>query len=196
MKKLWYNKSMILIFGLGNIGDNYKNTYHNIGFKTVDAFLKANNLEISKRKYQGDFLETNFNGEKVIFVKPTTFMNNSGDCVLNFMKKFKATVDDILVIYDDYDLLVGEVRFRKDGSAGTHNGMRDIVKKLNSENFKRLRIGINNGKKIPILDYVLSKIKEDESFDKVFEKTNEFLIDYIKKSGKVENTSFKIWLAY
>lgn len=181
---------MILIFGLGNIGNEYNNTYHNIGFMCLDAFLKEHNLSLNKTKYNGNFLETKMFNEKVVFVKPTTYMNASGTCVLNFIKKFKADISDILVIYDDYDINIGEVRYRNSGSSGTHNGMRDIVEKLQTEDFKRLRVGIrNNGPKIPIINYVLSKIKNKKDYEKVFEKTNLFIEDFIKNNGKAENVS-------
>lgn len=180
---------MIIIFGLGNIGKEYEQTYHNIGFETINAFCKKHNLVLNKNKYFGLFCETILFGEKVIFVKPTTFMNNSGTCVKNFVKKFKASVCDILVVYDDFDLPIGCVRFRNSGQSGTHNGMRDIVEQLKSEDFKRLRIGIrDDNKNIPLINYVLSGYKKG-TFDLVFEKTNEFLEDFIKNNGKVENKS-------
>lgn len=185
---------MLLIFGLGNKGREYDNTYHNIGFMCLDAYLKKNNLTINKNKYFGDYLEVNINGEKVLFIKPTTYMNNSGECVKSFVKKFKVDISDILVIYDDYDLPIGEVRFRNNGSSGTHNGMRNIVECLKTEDFKRLRIGIKpESNKIPIINYVLSKVKNRKSFDEVFDKiTNNFIEDFIKNKGTYANTSFKI----
>ena len=181
---------MLLIFGLGNIGVEYNNTFHNMGFMCLDSFLQANNLKLNKQKYFGQFLETNMSGEKIIFVKPTTFMNNSGECVKTFVHKFKASLDDILIIYDDYDLKIGEVRYRNSGSSGTHNGMRDIVERLESEDFKRLRIGIKEeGNKTPLINYVLSKIKNKKAYEPVFEKTNAFLENFIKNKGKIENQS-------
>jgi len=181
---------MLLIFGLGNVGSEYNNTYHNMGFMCLDSFLNKYNLILNKHKYFGDFIETNLFGEKVLFIKPTTFMNNSGECVKTFMHKFKASEDDILVIYDDYDLNIGEVRYRNFGSSGTHNGMRDIVDRLKTESFKRLRIGIKEeNNKIPLINYVLSHIKNVKSFDKVFEKTDAFIEDFIKNKGKIENKS-------
>ena len=182
---------MLLIVGLGNIGKEYDNTFHNIGFNCLDSFLKRNNLNLSKEKMFGQCLETNLFGEKVIFVKPTTFMNASGKCVIEYKNKFKLSNEDILILYDDYDLPIGEVRFRNRGSAGTHNGMRSIVEYLGGENFKRLRIGIfDKDSKLSLLDYVLSKNKKSKEYEKIFEKTNEFLENYIKNKGKVENTSF------
>lgn len=181
---------MLLIFGLGNIGREYENTYHNIGFKCLNAFLEKQYLKLNKTKYNGSFVETIMQGEKVVFVEPTTYMNNSGECVLNFINKFKASIDDILIIYDDFDLPIGEVRFRNSGSSGTHNGMRDIVEKLKTEKFKRLRIGIKDKtSEMPLIRYVLSTIKQREEFEKVFEKTNEFLNVFIQKKGKLENTT-------
>ena len=180
---------MLLIFGLGNIGKEYDNTYHNMGFMCLDRFLNGHNLKLNKTKYNGEFCETIINNEKVILIKPTTYMNNSGLCVKNFVDKFNASLDDILIIYDDYDLPIGEIRFRNSGKSGTHNGMRDIVKSLQSENFKRLRIGIKDEKsKMPLINYVLSKCKK-QNFDEVFEKASSFLDEYISKNGKVDNVS-------
>lgn len=180
---------MLIIFGLGNKGKEYDNTYHNMGFMCVDRFLQKHNLKLSKSKYFGDFCETIVLGEKVIFVEPTTFMNNSGTCVKTFLKKFKATENDILVIYDDYDLPIGEIRFRNSGRSGTHNGMRDITEQIKTENFKRLRIGIKNpSNKTLLINYVLSKCKTKD-FEPVFEKTTNFLEEFISKKGNMENVS-------
>ena len=183
---------MLLIFGLGNIGREYENTYHNIGFKCLNSFLEKNNLKLNKTKYKGSFVEIIMHGEKVVFVEPTTYMNNSGECVVNFINKFKVDVEDILVVYDDFDLPIGEVRFRNSGSSGTHNGMRDIVEKLGTDKFKRLRIGIKDKDvNIPLINYVLSHIRKSEEFEKVFVKTNDFIDKFISLSGKMENTT--IW---
>lgn len=185
---------MLLIFGLGNKGKEYDNTYHNMGFMCLDTFLKKQNIQINKNKYFGDFAETNLFGEKVLFIKPTTYMNNSGECVKSFINKFKVDLKDILVIYDDFDLPVGEVRFRNNGSSGTHNGMRDIVRAIKTEEFKRLRIGIKEkDNKMPIINYVLSKTKSKKTFEEVFEKlTNDFIENFIKNKGNTQNTSLKL----
>ena len=181
---------MLLIFGLGNIGQEYVKTYHNMGFLCLDSFLKKQNLNLNKHKYFGDFLETILFNEKVLFIKPTTYMNNSGECVKTFMKKYRATEKDILIIYDDYDLNIGEVRFRNSGSSGTHNGMRDIVEKLKTENFKRLRIGIKDkDNKTPIINYVVSHIKNLSNFDNILKKTDNFIENFIKNKGVIENKS-------
>lgn len=181
---------MLLIFGLGNKGKEYDNTYHNMGFMCLDNFLEKNNIQINKNKYFGDFAETNIFGEKVLFVKPTTFMNLSGDCVKSFVSKFKVNIEDILVIYDDFDLKIGEVRYRNNGSSGTHNGMRDIVAKLKTEDFKRLRIGIKDvNSNVPLINYVLSKVKNKKDYEEVFNKTTDFIEKFIKNKGKIDNTS-------
>lgn len=180
---------MLIIFGLGNVGKEYELTHHNMGFMCVNKFLEKHNLTLNKTKYFGNFCETKIGNEKVIFVEPTTYMNNSGTCVQTFLKKFKATPNDILVVYDDFDLKIGEVRFRNSGSSGTHNGMRDIVDKIKTENFKRLRIGIKDeNNKMPIIQYVLAKCKK-QNFENSFEKAVLFFEEFIQKGGKVENKS-------
>ena len=180
---------MLIIFGLGNFGKEYESTYHNMGFMCLDRFLEKHGLTLNKTKYFGQFCETNIDGEKVIFVKPLTYMNNSGTCVKAFVDKFKVPCDNILIIYDDFDLPIGEVRFRTKGKSGTHNGMRDIVRMLNTEDFKRLRIGIKDeNNKTPLINYVLSRCKKQD-FDNAFEKATLFLEDFISKDGKVENVS-------
>lgn len=149
---------MIIIFGLGNFGKEYEKTYHNMGFLAVDRLAKELSISISKKGLKSLYGEGKFENEKVILVKPQTYMNNSGECVCLFKKKFKDS--KILVFVDDIDLPRGTVRFRERGSGGTHNGLRSIVSYV-GEDFERIKIGIGRGKR-DLADYVLSKI--DESF--------------------------------
>ena len=159
---------MKIIVGLGNPGEKYQNTYHNVGFMAVDSLAIKLGANFSlKSKLLGAVAQTSFAGEKVVIVKPQTYMNASGECVRAVVNFFKADLSDVLVIYDDLDIEVGALRFRKSGSSGTHNGMRSIVKEIGSENFPRARIGTQNDNKfIPIIDYVLSDIK-GERLDKI-----------------------------
>ncbi len=154
---------MFLIIGLGNPGREYALTRHNIGFETIDYIAKLKNVQITRDEHKG---LTGFyfeNGEKVMLVKPMTYMNNSGECVAELADYYDVPLDQVLVIYDDIDLDPGVIRIRKRGSAGTHNGMRSILYYLQDENFPRIRIGI--GKKPPEWDlakYVLSRFTEED----------------------------------
>ncbi len=162
---------MKIIVGLGNPDKEYFNTYHNLGFLSVEKSALKACAKFNKLKFKSSLAETKINGEKVIFVKPLTYMNLSGEAVREVMTFYKADLKDLLVIYDDYDLNKGSLRIREEGSSGTHNGMKNIVKELGSQKFARIRIGFKqDGEfKIPLIDYVLSGIKpeEKELFDKM-----------------------------
>lgn len=156
---------MKLIVGLGNPDDKYKNTYHNLGFMAVDAVAKALDIDFSKTKCKALLAEKKIGTEKVILAKPLTYMNLSGESVRELVNFYKIDLKDVLVIYDDYDLNKGAVRVRESGSAGTHNGMRSIVSEINRTDFARVRIGFKPGLdcKIPLIDYVLSAIGEQDA---------------------------------
>ena len=154
---------MKLIVGLGNPGKKYYNTRHNIGFEFIDFYL--NNSSISenwKNLFDGKYIEFSVNNEKIIFLKPQTFMNLSGDCVGRFFKYFKLDINDILVISDDLDLNLGNFKLKDKGSSGGHNGLKSIEKALGSSNYKRLKIGISKSNDKDIIDYVLGKLSNDE----------------------------------
>ena len=133
---------MKIIVGLGNIGNNYERTYHNMGFMAVDKLASKIDAHFLKKDCDGIVAESRIDGEKVILVKPTTFMNNSGICVNKLCKKYKLTPKDVYVFVDDIDLPLGKIRYRQNGSAGTHNGLKSIVEELNSQDFNRIKIGI------------------------------------------------------
>ena len=155
---------MKLIAGLGNPGKNYENTFHNLGFMAVDAVADILCTEFNKEKCRAMVAETRINNEKVILAKPLTFMNLSGESIRLLMDFYKIPLSDFLVIYDDYDLKKGVLRIRESGSAGTHNGMRNIISQLGSGEFARIRIGFNPGAecRIPLIDYVLSSVKDED----------------------------------
>ena len=161
---------MKLIVGLGNPDDKYKNTFHNLGFMTVDALANKLNVSFNKNKCRALIAEYKTGAQKVIIAKPLTYMNLSGESVRELLSFYKISVSDCLVIYDDYDLEKGFIRIRESGSAGTHNGMRNIIKEIAQTNFPRVRIGFKQSEdgKIPLLNYVLSGIKPEEKsiFDK------------------------------
>lgn len=154
---------MKLIVGLGNPGGEYRNTRHNIGFIFLNSFLSKEGVSLDKKKFKGQYIEyVSKKGNKAILLEPQTYMNLSGDSVVDFVKYFKIDTEDVLIIHDDLDLEVGKIRIRSKGSSGGHNGIKSIIARLSSENFKRVRIGIGKDNVIPVVDYVLSKFKEDE----------------------------------
>ncbi len=145
---------MKIIVGLGNPEGKYKNTYHNVGFSVVDLFAKQHSLKFTTNKCRGVLAK----GDGYYLVKPTTYMNLSGDCVHELKRYFKVSLSDILIVLDDIDMPKGKIRFRLNGSAGTHNGLRDIVAKVGET--PRLRIGIGRDTSMGLADYVLSTIDE------------------------------------
>jgi len=169
---------MKLVVGLGNPDGMYSKTYHNIGFITIDKFAKKCGAGFDKKKCKSSIARIG----DVILAKPQTYMNLSGDAVLELKKYFKIKNEDILIILDDIDLPKGKIRFRESGSAGTHNGLRDIVKKVGET--PRLRIGIgkpDDGR--DLADYVLSNIdamsKEliDSAIEAGFKTIENFVFD-------------------
>ncbi len=154
---------MKIIVGLGNPDDKYKNTFHNLGFMVADKLANSLGLEFSKKKFNALVAETIIKGEKVLIVKPLTYMNLSGESVREFVNFYKIDTKDLLVVYDDFDLSKGSVRIREKGSAGTHNGMRNIIKEIQNENFPRIRLGFKPEKMVmPLIDLVLSGIREED----------------------------------
>ena len=161
---------MKLIVGLGNPDDKYKNTFHNLGFMSVDKLAEKLGVEFNKTKCRALVAETRVGAEKVIIAKPQTYMNLSGESVRELVSFYKIEPKNVLVIYDDYDLFKGAVRIRESGSAGTHNGLRNIVQELGHGNFPRVRIGFKPTEQmqIPLINYVLSGISEQDK--PVYEK--------------------------
>ena len=171
---------MKLVVGLGNKGREYENTRHNMGFMVVDRYLQYKNITNKfKEKFNAMYIETTINNEKVIFIKPMTYMNNSGIAIRAFVDFYKLNSEDILVISDDLDLDLGKFRLRRNGSSGGHNGLKSIISHLGTDNFKRLRIGISNDKD-DVINYVLSKFskKELNEIDTMFDTLVDVLDDY------------------
>lgn len=183
---------MIGIVGLGNPDKQYQNTYHNMGFMALDNFAKSSGLKFTKKKYKGEVAEGVVEGEKVVLLKPHTYMNLSGQAVVELKNMLKLDLSELLVIYDDIDLPVGAIRYRKSGSAGTHNGMRNITELLGSTQFARLRIGIGQDTPMPLINYVLSQVDDvtKKQLEPVFEKSNKAILSFIKLKGKIENIDF------
>lgn len=154
---------MYLIVGLGNPEPEYAYTRHNMGFDAINKIAKDLNIELKKTKFNSICGEGKVDNKKVLLIKPQTFMNNSGESVEAFVSYYKIPVENILVIYDDMDTDIGTIRIRAKGGAGSHNGMKSIVKELNSEEFPRIRIGIGKPKnEFDRIDYVIGRIPNDE----------------------------------
>lgn len=169
---------MKLVVGLGNPGKEYENTRHNVGFKFIDFYLGN---ELFKEKNSALFLEKIINGEKVIFLKPLTYMNDSGRAVRKYLDYYKISVEDLLVIYDDMDFEVGKFKIKKNGSAAGHNGIKSIINNIRTEEFKRIRIGISRSKEDKV-NYVLGNFGkvEQKKLDEEFIKIKEVLDNYFK----------------
>ncbi|MBQ2702196.1 MAG: aminoacyl-tRNA hydrolase, partial [Clostridia bacterium] len=146
---------MYLIVGLGNPDKQYEKTFHNMGYIAVGDAAERLNAKFKKKECESMIAEGYVQGEKVILARPLTYMNNSGRAVKQLMNKYKIEPQNLLVIYDDYDLPKGKVRIRANGSAGTHNGMRSIIGETGLKEFPRIRIGIRDEEvNIPIINYV------------------------------------------
>lgn len=176
---------MKLFVGLGNPGEEYKDTRHNIGYNFLDYYLDYKGIDAKyKKKFNGNYILTTIFDEQVIFLKPLSYMNLSGGVVKKFVDYYKIDLDDIYIICDDLDLKVGNFKFRNRGSSGGHNGLKDIQKALNTNSYKRIRIGIDNDKDRDTKDYVLSKIsKEDkDKINEVYEIVSKGVDDLFRYS--------------
>ena len=174
---------MKIIVGLGNPGKEYVNTRHNIGFMFVDEVAKTNNLSFSLDKSKRAELATGtIKGEKVVLVKPITYMNLSGEALRLVMDYYKVGVEDIIVIHDDLDLPTGKLRIRANGSSGGHNGLKSIIANIKTQEFKRIKIGID--KKGAVIDYVLGKFSKMEldEISKVLFNASNIIDDYLSYS--------------
>lgn len=154
---------MNLIVGLGNPGKEYVGTKHNVGFEVLDKLAYDNNININKAKFNALIGEGTIKNKKVALLKPLTYMNLSGESVKATMSWYKISNKDIIVIYDDISLNIGDIRIREKGSAGGHNGMKNIIYLLNTDEFIRIRVGIGNKPaNWDLANYVLSRFSKDE----------------------------------
>ena len=155
---------MYIVAGLGNPGTQYAGTRHNAGFSCIDELADKYNISVDTAKHKGLIGKGVIEGEKVLLVKPMTYMNNSGECIREVMDYYKADIDDLIVIFDDISLEPGRLRLRPKGSAGGHNGIKSIIYQLQSDQFPRIKLGI--GAKLhpeqPLADWVLSVMKGDD----------------------------------
>ena len=172
---------MKLIVGLGNPGKEYVETRHNLGFSIIDQLVNKLEVELNKQKFNGLYYQT----KEYIFLKPQTYMNKSGQCIASFIDYFQIPLSDLLVIYDDISLPLGKFRYRLQGSDGGHNGMKDIIEKLRTKNFKRLRIGVGYDNKFLIRDWVLGKFSQSEN--EILMKTIPILVNSLMEWIKEKN---------
>ncbi|HEN7969874.1 TPA: aminoacyl-tRNA hydrolase [Streptococcus agalactiae] len=172
-----------MIVGLGNPGSKYNDTKHNIGFMAVDRIVKKLDVNfIEDKNFKAEIGSDFINGEKIYFIKPTTFMNNSGIAVKALLTYYNISIKDMIIIYDDLDMEVGKIRFRQKGSAGGHNGIKSIIAHLGTQEFDRIKVGIGrpNGR-MTVINHVLGKFdKNDEimisnTLDKVDNAVNYYL---------------------
>ena len=154
---------MKIIVGLGNPEEKYLKTFHNMGYIAVGDVAAKLNVKFKKKECEAFIAEANVGGEKVIIARPVTYMNNSGRAVKQLLAKHRTTAEDLIVIYDDYDIPKGSVRIRPSGSAGTHNGMRSVIAEIGTSSFTRIRVGIRDSEVyIPIINYVLSEVRKED----------------------------------
>src|SRR5690625_119787 len=165
---------MKCIIGLGNPGEKYEKTRHNVGFQVIDELAKRHHISLQKSKFKCDYEKFHYDDDSVLFVKPQTFMNLSGEGIQPFMHFFKIELEDILVIYDDLDLLIGKIRLRQTGGHGSHNGIKSIIQHVGTKDFKKLRIGIGRPTHpMSVVDYVLQPFSkmERENVDQMIQRS-------------------------
>lgn len=169
---------MKLIVGLGNPGVEYENTRHNVGFEYLDYICKKKNLLFEKEKFNAKYVFTKVDGERVLLIKPLSYMNLSGTVVKKYVDYFKLLPEDVLVIHDDLDMPLGRTKIVFDSRSGGHNGIKDIEKNLKTRQYARLKIGISNNKDIETKDYVLGKFSNEDV--KILNNVYEYLSNLIE----------------
>lgn len=174
---------MYIIVGLGNPEPEYSNTRHNMGFDTINKIAKKYNIEFSKTNFKGIYGTGIIEGEKVILLKPQTYMNLSGESIKEIISFYKLNTDNLIIIYDDIDIEPGIIKLRKTGGPGTHNGMKSVIKEIGTEKFPRIRIGIGKPEhKGDLINYVIGKIPEEDKqiLEKSTDLAKEAVIEIIK----------------
>lgn len=184
---------MYLIVGLGNPEEEYNNTRHNMGFETINKLANQYDIKINKSKFKGLYGSGIIEEEKVILLKPQTYMNLSGQSIKEVVDFYKIDLDKIIVIYDDIDIEPGLIKLRKNGGPGTHNGMKSVVQELNSNDFKRIRVGIGMPEhKGDLINHVLGAIPENEKekLDKATTYAKDAIIEILKNGIDIAMNKF------
>lgn len=173
-----------LIVGLGNPGKQYEHTKHNVGFMTIDEIAKEKGVSNFQKKFNGVYAFYHTPNGKVYLLKPETYMNLSGECMIPFMNYFQIADDEVVVVYDDLDIAIGRLRLRESGSAGGHNGIKSIIAHIGHQKFKRVRIGISRPTVGTVVDYVLSPFAADkqEEVQESVKRAAQAVIDLEDKS--------------
>ncbi len=184
-----------MIIGLGNPGREYESTRHNVGFMVVDLIASKLRKTFSPGKGEYYYVGIRHAGEDVTLLKPTTFMNDSGVAVSDALDRFGVVLEDLLVVYDDFNIPLGKLRLRKGGSDGGHNGIYSIIYHLNDDSFPRLRCGIGTGEVVPGRDmagFVLSKFERDElaDVDAMTEKAAEAVLTFVRSGIQTAMNKF------
>lgn len=184
---------MKLVVGLGNPTKEYENTRHNIGFMYLDYLFDNNSFSLNK-KFNALELEKNINGEKILFIKPLSYMNLSGEVVIKYVNYYKINVSDILVIQDDLDMPIGKFKLMFNHGAGGHNGIKNIILNINSKEFLRLKIGISKNNSIDMKDYVLGRFSKEEInlINNTFNELSSLINDYISLNRDVLMSKYNI----
>ncbi|MFI3252373.1 MAG: aminoacyl-tRNA hydrolase [bacterium] len=169
---------MKLIIGLGNPGKKYETTRHNIGFLAIDNYVKKYNLSY---KVESNFNAVSAKTNNAILIKPQTFMNLSGESIIKYINYYKIDIEDIIVIYDDISIPFNDIRIRLAGSAGGHNGIKSIIQHTKTQEFKRVKLGVDNNTNMNLADYVLGNFSKNELSDLeiTFNITNDLIDDFI-----------------
>ena len=155
---------MYVIVGLGNPGDRYENTRHNVGFMTIDYLAEKHNISVKKLKFKSFYGQGEISGHKVMLVKPQTYMNNSGEAIREIKNYFKFEDSELIVVFDDIDINFGSIRIKQKGSAGTHNGMKSIIYQLQSDKFPRVKIAVGQRPSyMDLANFVLSGFNQKEA---------------------------------
>ena len=167
---------MKIIIGLGNPGRQYEDTRHNAGFMVLDKFADKHGVDISKARFNALLGEVFVNGEKVVLVKPMTYMNNSGQAVGEVLNFYKPDLEDIIVVVDDIEIELGMLRIRAKNGKGTHNGLKSIYAHLKTDDYAKMKLGVGKFKRdMDLADFVLARpSKEDDLIDRAVEALNEF----------------------
>ena len=177
-------KVMKIVVGLGNPGEKYNKTRHNVGWFFLDYISEVYGIEVQKNNCDALVGEKNIDGEKIIFAKPMTFMNLSGNAVQKLKNWYKVEDKDIMILFDDIDIPFGTFRYREKGSGGSHNGMKDVVQKLGTQEIQRIRVGLGGLKheKQDMVDFVLQRFSKEElaKLEEVFAEASKQVDEFIK----------------